>query len=241
MDATTAMVEEFDPHLMLVNLGDIDRFGHADLSGNDVRLLRRTALASTDRLVGDFVAMLKDRRLWDNAMMIVLADHSMDWSRPGSVVSLQDVMDADPLLSGNVRIAQNGGADLLYWTGRDADRVRAIERMCTRARQVAGVERAVPSATDSLRLGSRAGDVVAFCRAGWRFSDPEPLSNPIPGNHGHFATSAIPFFIIGGHARVPRGVSSPLRAATVDVAPTLMSFFGLAGRPRGGWDGKARL
>ena len=35
MDAALAMVDEFDPHLVFVNLGDIDRFGHADFTGND--------------------------------------------------------------------------------------------------------------------------------------------------------------------------------------------------------------
>ena len=45
MDAALAMVEELDPHLVFVNLGDIDRFGHADLTGDDVRLARQLALA----------------------------------------------------------------------------------------------------------------------------------------------------------------------------------------------------
>ena len=33
MEAALAMLDDFDPHLMFVNLGDIDRFGHADLTG----------------------------------------------------------------------------------------------------------------------------------------------------------------------------------------------------------------
>ena len=57
-----------------------------------------------------------------------------------------------------------------------------------------------------LRLGAEAGDLVVYCRAGWRFSDPYMASNPIPGNHGHPATEPIPFFVSGGSplvARVP--------------------------------------
>jgi arylsulfatase A-like enzyme len=95
--------------------------------------------------------------------------------------------------------------------------------------------------TDHLRLGPEAGDVVVFCRAGRRFSDPDPVGdNPIPGNHGHPATRAIPFFIAGGHPRVPRHRVTSAKASTVDVAPTIASFFGV-GRPRQGWDGHARL
>ena len=33
MDAALAMVDELDPHLMFVNLGDIDRVGHTDFTG----------------------------------------------------------------------------------------------------------------------------------------------------------------------------------------------------------------
>ena len=33
MDAAIAMVEEFDPDFMFVNLGDVDRVGHSDLTG----------------------------------------------------------------------------------------------------------------------------------------------------------------------------------------------------------------
>ncbi len=48
------------------------------------------------------------------------------------------------------------------------------------------------------------------------------------------------FFIAGGHPRVPRGKASSAHARTVDVAPTLASFFGV-GKPKRGWDGFARL
>lgn len=240
MAATREMIAEFDPHLVFVNLGDIDRFGHADLTGDSLQVARRFALANTDRLIGDFVDFLDERDSWDDTMLIVLADHSMDWSSLGRVVSLQPVMDADPLLAGDVAIAQNGGADLLYWTGPARRRTAAVERMIALARAHEGVLRALPRSHRSLRLGPEAGDVVAYAKAGWRFSDPDPLSNPIPGNHGHPATRAIPFFISGGHPAVPRR-STPQRTSTVDVAPTVASFLGLSGAPKGGYDGRALL
>ena len=90
-----------------------------------------------------------------------------------------------------------------------------------------------------LRLGPEAGDLVVYCQAGWRFSDPDYTNNPIPGNHGHPATLPIPFFLSGGSAAVRRG-SSTARAHTLDVAPTVGRFFGL-GAPRGGYDGRSRL
>jgi hypothetical protein len=242
MQAALTMMDRFDPHLMFVNLGDIDRLGHTDLTGSlELEVLRKAALLSTDRQVGRFVDHLKATGRWRRSLVIVLADHAMDWSLPHRVVHLQPALDDDPLLAGKVRIAGNGGADLLYWTGSDAERDRAVRRMIRMAESTSGVLQALDvSRADSLRLGRRAGDVVVFCRAGWRFTDPEIYSNPIPGNHGHPATRAIPFLLAGGHPVVPRGRSSSAHATTLDVAPTLSEFFGVGG-PRGGYDGRSRL
>jgi hypothetical protein len=240
MDAALAMVDDFDPHLVFVNLGDTDRFGHADFTGNDVQLQRQLALADTDRQVQRFVDLLKSSGRWKHSVVIVLADHSMDWSRPGDEISLQGPMDADPMLSGKVAIADNGGADLLYWTGAADQRADAIQRMREIAAATPGVLAAHDRTKTWLRLGPEAGDVVVFCKEGWRFSEPDPTGNPIPGNHGHPATRAIPFFITGGHPSVPRRRASSAHARTIDVAPTVAKFFGVGG-PVGGYDGRNRL
>lgn len=242
MDAALAMVEQHDPHLVFVNLGDVDRVGHSDVTGPlSLRLARQAALAGTDLQVGRFVDALRASGRWADSIVIVLADHSMDWSRPDSVVHLQPVMDADPLLAGNVVIADNGGADLLYWTGDPSHRGAAVARMIALASATPGVLEALDPLVDpTLRTGPLAGDVVVHCRAGWRFTDPEVWSNPIPGNHGHPATRPIPWFIGGGHPLVPRGVSASEQARTLDVAPTLAAYFGL-GAPEGGYDGSSRL
>jgi arylsulfatase A-like enzyme len=242
MRAALAMIDSVDPHLVFVNLGDIDRFGHADLTGPlGLKATRRAALADTDALVGQLVDHLIATGRWERSAVIVLADHSMDWSTPDRAVNLAGPLGADPLLAGRVQIACNGGADLLYWTGPAEQKGAAVLRMREIAALVPGVLATYPTSEPALRLGPEAGDVVAYCQAGWRFSDPSPLSNnPIPGNHGHPATQRIPFFISGGHPAVPRGLSSPRHAKTVDVAPTLARFFGVRPR-RDGYDGRPRL
>lgn len=237
-NALIDMVDVHDPDLVFTNFGDIDRFGHGDFTSESVQVGRRAALADTDRLVGRFVDHLEETGRWRHSVLVVLADHSMDWSDPDALISLQPVLDADPLLAGRVVIAQNGGADLLFFTGPDRLRDEAVQRMrrlVTRTEGVLSVH-----SPRSLRLSPRAGDLVAYCRAGWRFSDPQPVSNPIPGNHGHPATEPIPFFVAGGHPAVPEGRSSSSPARTVDVAPTVGGLLGLPA-PRGGYDGASVL
>ncbi len=95
-----------------------------------------------------------------------------------------------------------------------------------------------PRVTPSLRTGPLGGDVIVYAEAGWRFSDPDQLSNPIPGNHGHPATTPIPFFVAGGHRLVPgRRTSSAGRDRR--RAPTCRLL--RVGAPRGGYDGRSRL
>jgi Type I phosphodiesterase / nucleotide pyrophosphatase len=242
MAAALAMIDSVDPHLVFVNLGDIDRFGHADLTGPlGLKASRRAALADTDALIGQLVDHLQATGRWERSALIVLADHSMDWSTPNQVISLTAPLNADLLLAGKVQIACNGGADLIYWTGAADQRDAAITRIREIAAKVPGVLSTHPTTDHWLRLGPEAGDVLAYCAEGWRFSDPNPMtSNPIPGNHGHPATRRIPFSIGGGHPLVPRGASSPRHAHTVDVAPTLATFFGIR-PPKKGYDGRSRL
>ncbi len=238
MEAALAMVEEFDPHLLFVNLGDIDRMGHTDFTGGTVQALRRAALLSTDIQVGRLVQMLEDTGRWQRSVVVVVADHSMDWSLPHRIISLQPAMDADPLLAGKVVIADNGGADLLYWTGPREQRKAARARM----REIAMATEGVLSVhrPKQLGVGPLAGDLIVYCKSGWRFSDPEFYDNPIPGNHGHPTTRPIPFFIGGGSPLVRAGSTSSARASTMDVAPTIGKVFGLSA-PRGGYDGRPRL
>ncbi len=238
MEAALAMLRTADPDLMFVNLGDCDRVGHVDLTGTTLAVARRTALMSADLQVGRFVGELTTSGRWDSAVVLVLADHSMDWSLPHRVVSLTPVLEADRTLAGRFVAAQNGGADLLYWTGPPAGRTAAVARMRALAAATPGVL-SVRAPAD-LRLGSRAGDLVAYCAAGWRFSEPAVVSNPIPGNHGHPATRPIPFFISGGSPRVPRAATSSRLAQTVDVAPTVGAALGLP-VPSGGYDGASLL
>ena len=237
MEALLTIISGPDPDVVFTNLGDIDRLGHSDLTGTTLRAARTAALADTDLQVGRLVDHLRNTGKWDSSVLLVLADHSMDWSLPTNVISVGLTLQERPDLQGSVTVAQNGGADLIYWTGPADQKAQGLETIRSMLQAHPGVL-SVHSPAE-LRLGERAGDLVAFCRAGWRFSDPHVVSNPIPGNHGHPVTEPIPFFISGGHPRVRRGQTSSEPARTVDVAPTVGALYDLKSPP-GGYDGTAR-
>lgn len=149
------------PRLSFTNLGDVDRVGHLDLSGPSIRIARTAALQNTDNQVRRFVDFLHDTDRWNRSILIVLADHSMDWSEPARLIGLDRPLNADPLLAGKIRIAQNGGADLIYFVGPDGERAEAVSRIQQIVDGVDGVESShLPAEFD---LGTNAGDVVAFC------------------------------------------------------------------------------
>ena len=237
MDALIAMVTASDPDLVFANFGDIDRVGHSDETGTSVKAARTAALASSDSQIGRFVDHLVSAGLWENSVLVVLADHSMDWSIPSNVISVDLILRDHPALREQIVIGQNGGADLLYWVGSDAGRTIGLAEI----RALVTAHEGVLSVSEpaALRHGAEAGDLVAFCRAGWRFSDPTIASNPIPGNHGHPTTEPIPFFISGGSPRVRREITLSDPARTVDVAPTVGALLRLPA-PAGGYDGTAR-
>lgn len=233
-DALQAMITEVDPQLVFASFGSTDRFGHGDYTGTTLKVARTAALAIADREVADVVGLLRRTGRWERSVLLVTADHSMDWSVPTNVISTSLLIDADPVLAGNVVPSQNGGAVCLSWIGPDADREAGLARLAVVVAAHPGVLRVVDTASE--RLGPKAGDLVAYCRAGWRFSDPTLVSNPIPGNHGHPATYPIPMFVSGGHPGLVRG-SSTAAATNLDIAPTVGALLRL---PNPGWEGRPR-
>ena len=236
IEALKQTITDHAPRMTFVNLGDMDRFGHMDLSGTSLRLARNQAVANSDHKLWDFEQFLRSTGRWERSVVIVLADHGMDWSEPLRLISAAGAIEADAAIRGRFGIAQNGGADTFAYLGPAHERDASLRRLREVVGALPGVNRLYDPA--ELALGERGGDLVATCHPGWRFSDPTPFSNPIPGNHGHEVTLGIPFFVGGGHRIVRRGgtVDRPVR--TLDVAPTVAQLFGL---DHTGMDGRPAL
>lgn len=221
---------ELDPDLLFLNLGEVDRVGHVDETGGlDERglpLLRQYALQNADLQLGNLVAELERSDRWERSVLIVTADHSMDWSRRDAGRNLAPIIEADALLSGQIVAAVNGGACL--YALRSPDDPRSGQRL-RRLREIAlatdGIEEALylhPNSTDggerhwvgrvhpAWRLGELGGDLIVTCEPGFRIghsaSAPAVFANPIPGNHGHPVTLPIPLVVAGGYSGIVRQV-----------------------------------
>ena len=65
-------------------------------------------MRTTDELIGSFVEHLKSTGRWEHSVVMVLADHSMDWSYSHRVISLGAPIWFDPVLHGKVVLDQRG-------------------------------------------------------------------------------------------------------------------------------------
>jgi putative cell wall-binding protein len=243
-----AFSRELDPDLLWMSLGDVDRSGHSDPTGNAdgptgaAPLFRTAVLQTADAQVRGLVSALQEEGRWANAVVLVTADHSMDWSLPGDTVSLTEQFEADPLLAGATAAAENGAA-ALYWllapaapgAGAQLTRMREIalatpgvaEAWYTRPNPDDGgdVHWVGAARPDWALTGDRTGDLVVVVEDGRRVTEPSATSNPVPGNHGHVVTLPIPMVVGGGwdgllaNDAVPATPAAPAAPAPPDVRP----------------------
>ena len=235
---------------MFINLGQVDRMGHADETGvTGTPLFRNLVMQDTDLQIQRFIQALQSAGRWDKSIVFIVSDHGMDWSTPLNFVNTSPVTEPLGLFA-----IQNGGTNSYYVTN-PLDPMRDSKLMLARTALLAtpGVENAWyrelnpadPGINTLLPSHFHArhenfGDLVASATEGFRFSEPSQQSNPIPGNHGHKLTLHNTFMIGGGAPFVrAQTISEPdepvdhfeQRAAqseNVDVAPTVAWLFGMS-------------
>jgi ectonucleotide pyrophosphatase/phosphodiesterase family member 5 len=233
--------QQLEPDFLFLNLGDVDRVGHIDETGGltqplpgvgRIPVLRHVALQSADQALARLEAQLRADDAWEHTVVLVTADHSMDWSfrsarfGVGGGVNLAPAFEADELLAGEVLAAANGGACLFALRSPDdpqaAERLRRMRRIALAAE---GIDEALYIRPNPLDGGDRhtvarvhptwalggdhTGELVVTCEPGWRVghstSAPPEIANPIPGNHGHPPTLPIPVVVSGGWEGLRRG------------------------------------
>ena len=199
-----------------------DRRGHlrsrrAAAAGRDVQ---RTAHR---RLPEHLRAGAKADGRWDRTVLIVTADHSMDWSLPTPTVSLTPGVPGRPAAarrSSSPRTAVRAvlaQGPLLPSAAERLRRMRAIALATPRRRRgaVPAAERAGRRRAhwvgrvhpDWHQTSARSGDLLVTVDDGRRVTEPTAVSNPIPGNHGMPSTLRVPMVVSGGLGVVQRTVT----------------------------------
>jgi predicted AlkP superfamily pyrophosphatase or phosphodiesterase len=96
MEAFRAWVREQPstlPQFAFVNLGDIDRAGHADEIGGSTSgastPARQAAIADTDTQLGLLVDDLRQSGAWEDTVLVLASDHSMDWGPYHQQIEIQ--------------------------------------------------------------------------------------------------------------------------------------------------------
>lgn len=256
---------------LFINLGDVDRFAHAfgtvsravALVEADAQIGRlRSALTSAGRWENTVLIVLSDHGM-DIALNPFITG-----------ISTQPALDALATCITPMQAVQNGGSDSIYVLDRSLpldQRQAALRaaRACltgtqdcaavcagttrpANAAQIAGAwyttdDPADPDGTMPASLASKhpnLGDLVLAAEQGFKFSEPGPTSNPIPGNHGHPVTFRSTMLISGGSPWVKKAqviASSvpdptpfdrlPEQSENIDVMPTLAWLLGLNIRP----------
>lgn len=250
-----------DADFMFVNLGQVDRSGHADETGVlGVPLLRNTVLLDTDIRIGMLVDELKAQGRWENTIMFIVSDHGMDWSQPLDFINAQSTLDG----IGGLAAIQSGGTDSIYLTDQSERGTVAGNQRLKQARDALlavngianvwytfpnpedpGDEKVLSSVFNSAH--ENMGDMVLSAEDNFRFSDPGPQDNPIPGNHGHEVTLHNTFMISGGASFIQQQTIAELdepvshlerrpgQSENVDVAPTVAWLLGMS---QSGFEGR---
>lgn len=255
MEAALAQLPDAD--FLFINLGQVDRTGHADETGVlGPPLLRNLVMQETDLQIRRFIMALQQAGRWERSVVFIVSDHGMDWSQPLNFINTTPAVGAFDLFA-----IDNGGTNNYYLTNA-ADPMRNSKLMMARAALLAtpGIENVWytqinPMDGDITALlpdflharHENLGDLVASAEPGFRFSESSQQSNPIPGNHGHKITLHNTFIIGGGAPFVRAQTISepdepvdhferrPGQSENIDVAPTVAWLFGMS---TAGFDGR---
>jgi hypothetical protein len=235
------------PDYTFVNLPQVDSAGHATGTGPAYT----AAIVLADREVERFVQALRDEKILDRSVILLVSDHSMDTT--GNKISTDLRFRAAGIDSSAYTIVLNGSAELIYLNNRtDPGRFELLKRMRAAALGLGGATEALyrePNPVDGgaantldavhpawKLAGPRAGDLVVTSGSGSAFSDP---INPLPGNHGGPQTRDNFMAVIGGTRVVKQSTppgeprdgfddteQNPGQSENVDVAPTIARALG---------------
>jgi len=216
---------------LFANLGDHDRAGHIDATGAVIdgpmsvtegpKAAQRAALGQVDTWINTLVTQLQSNGEWERTVLLLVSDHSMNFTTTGDAQWNIDVGAAlEQVEADNGRdqgstflFSPNGGAGFVYLIDpQDPDRATLLEQAHDAIAAMTGVEDTlyrVPNEFDpdgrvlatvhpdwNLHPTHRAGDILVLAQERFRMGSLD--QNPLPGNHGHTSTRHITALVTGG-------------------------------------------
>jgi hypothetical protein len=255
MDEVLRTIATRDPHLLFVNLPDLDHAAHG--FGPDGYAARKAVLEA-DRQVDRLVKFLKPRGRWRDTVLMVTADHGFtaisNDEHPYPVIPFGRTLEHEGIEG--VAAVSNGGVELLYLLDQDpgaagltedgAAKAKTLRRLALAEKGVAEALYRLPNPLDGgeehvlARVHPdwrwshpRLGDVVLVAETGYAFADPfNPRGAGMLGSHGGPGQIEVPLLVTGGYAGIRRGiVDREGAAANPDVGMTARFLLGI-GEPR---------
>jgi ectonucleotide pyrophosphatase/phosphodiesterase family member 5 len=169
-----------------VNLGDVDRAGHADeggvataaidratsgqdeLSAEHAAPFQQAALTDTDTQVGQLVTELKDTGAWDETVLIVLSDHGMDWGPQNQEAQTTQALTAAGYSYGETGGGRadyqpvGGGGSELFYAYDDRDIEGMARALCAAPGVAVVATRQAVSGLDPTQCRSRSHDELGL-------------------------------------------------------------------------------
>ncbi len=244
------------PDYTFVNFPQIDSAGHAT---GRTGAAYSTAVTLADNQISRFVANQKELGIWDETVMIIVSDHSMDDTPQFAKFSVEDTLDSAGIPSGAYEVVGNGSAAHIYLTDRTSpgrfdllrrmraalDPTLATEDVLYRVKnpEDGGRAHTIEATHRGWELGGpRSGDIVLTTRPGIGVLESSEVNsfpfNPLPGNHGSQFTRDNFWLVAGGAPAIKRGTSTR-RVTNANAAATATHLLGVK-RPEGAQTSWAR-
>jgi predicted AlkP superfamily pyrophosphatase or phosphodiesterase len=243
------------PTFSLLWLSEPDYTQHATAPGSPEA---RAALKSSDDNLAALLRFLDQRKLRASTDIFVVADHgfSTTSARVAVAAKLRDAgfnarreFEAAPV-KGDIVVAGNGGAVLLYVIERDPDVTRRVVEWLQQQDfpgVIATKEKFRGTLTlDKLRIHvPEPPDIVVSMRwtgdksphdlAGMLIADGNPAVTGVGGHHGSLSAYDMRSTLIAHGPDFRRGMVNQLPSGNVDLAPTVLWLLGIEppGRPDG--------
>ena len=216
------------PHFITLYFEAVDSKGHRH--GPDA-VETKLALHHIDDVLEDLVDGLREQELWDQAHLIVTADHGMTLKDPTQVIALADYFDTTTVeivtlgATGGINVPPDRRADILKALA-NAPHLRSFERSAV-------PERLHFSAND------RIPDIVLIPDTGWRIATHQPkagMGSKDRGDHGYDNQEPDmgALFIAHGPG-IPAGKSLPV-TDNIHVYNLLAKLLGIEPAPNEGGD-----